>query len=78
MKKHNSSKWFNPTTHSGWSKTDSQLTRRKKALKAHGGDTLSTARSLLALSNVTKDSSTKKKSLADAKHFFSLHKKSKK
>lgn len=78
MKKKDVSKWYQPTTHSGWSKTDSQLVRRRKTLKAHGGDLLATARSLLALSNVTKDNSTRIKSLADSKHFFALHKKQRK
>lgn len=70
--------WYHPTTHSGWHKTDSIEIRRKKALKAHGGDLLATARSLTALSNVTKDAQTRIKAQSDAKHFYTLHKKTKK
>ena len=77
-KKKDSTKWYNPTIKSGWSKTDSQVTRRKKALKAHKGDYLSTAYSLQSLANVTKDEQTKTKAISDAKHFFALHKKTKK
>lgn len=78
MKKKDVSKWYHPTVETGWHKTDSQLIRRRKALKAHKGDSLATARGLLALSNTTKDNQTRIKSLADAKHFFKLHKKKKK
>lgn len=78
MKKKDESKWYQPTTHSGWSKTDSQLVRRRKVLKAHGGSYLSSAYSMQSLANVTKDNQTKIKATSDAKHFFKLHKKKKK
>ncbi|MBL7205964.1 MAG: hypothetical protein ISS36_00015 [Candidatus Aenigmarchaeota archaeon] len=65
-----------PYTLGGWKKTQSAKTRRSKALSSRpknwtmGKRKLSTARALLALSNVTKDAETKKKARADADYFF--------
>lgn len=70
-----SQRWYHPTTEMGWEKGQSTATRRRLALKAHGGDRLSTARALQSLSNVTTDSATKAKSRADAKYFYAQHEK---
>jgi hypothetical protein len=51
--------------------------RRRLVLKAHGGDKLASARGLLALANVTKDTETKRKADADAKYFFKEYAKKK-
>ena len=71
-------KFFKSGKPMDWHKSDSQIVRRKNALKAHKGDYLATARALLQVSNITKDSQTKSKSKTDANHFFALHKKQKK
>jgi len=71
-------RWYAPEVSMGWEKTQSATTRRRLALKAHGGDKLATARALLALSNVTTDSTTKRLSKQDAYYFFDLYKKRKK
>jgi hypothetical protein len=65
-------KWF-PTetrTHTGWKKELPMYERRKLSLKAHKGNLLSAARSLQALSNVTKDKETKKIAKKDADFFY--------
>ena len=71
-------KWFAPTTPMGWKKDQPATTRRRLALKAHGGDKLSTARALQALNNISTDSTTKRLSRQDALYFFELYKKEKK
>lgn len=76
-KKRNQDKWFNPSVTTNWKKTDSQETRRRNTLKAHKGNYLATARSLMALANVTQDSETKRKARADSLHFYALNKRKK-
>ncbi len=68
-----SERWYHPTVQTGWSKSDSAETRRMKALKAHGGDELATARGLQALSSVTTDPTTKRLARADALYFYRRH-----
>ena len=70
-------RWFEAGEPLGWRKSDSATTRRRIALRARGGDKLSTARALQALSNVTKDSATKKAARSDALYFYAKHRKSK-
>lgn len=76
-------KWFQEIIerrggkHTGWRKSDPQDKRRRTALRAHKGDILATARSLLALANVTQDPETRRKARADADYFFRLYRKSK-
>ena len=73
----NKVKWFEkgkgakPT---GWRKEDTQTQRRRVALTSHKGKLLPTARSLMALSNVTTDAETRRKSRADAQYFYALYK----
>ena len=69
-------KWFIPGKALNWSKLDSQTKRRRNALAARRKDYLATARALQAISNVTMDAETKRKSKSDAKYFFMKHKQS--
>ena len=78
IKKRRSGKWFKPKVHSGWRKDMPTNTRRAKALKAHKGNALSTARSLQALANVTMDEQTKGTAQSDANYFFKKHRNSSK
>ena len=71
-------RWYAPTTKMNWRKTDPATTRKRNALKAHGGDKLATARALQALSNVSIDGTTKRLAKQDANYFFDLHRKEKK
>jgi hypothetical protein len=71
-------KFFKAGKPMDWHKTDSQVTRRKNALKAHKGNYLATARALLQISNITQDNQTRIKAKVDSNHFFALHKKTKK
>jgi len=71
-------KWFEPGKSLGWSKDDGQEKRIAIALKHRNGNLLKTARALQALSNVTKDSETKRKAAADAKVLFARNRKKKK
>lgn len=72
-------KWYKPKVHSGWRKDLTPRGRRIKALKAHKGNALSTARSLQALANVNAgkkgDAGTRRAASADAKYFYKLHEK---
>ena len=68
-------KWFEAGKPLGWRKDDTQVKRRREALKHRHGDLLSTARALMALSNVTQDSETARKAKADAHYFYALHRK---
>jgi len=65
-----SRRWYKPTTEMGWRKDMPAEERRELALDAHGGDLLSTARALLALSNVTTSEETKRLARSDADYFF--------
>jgi len=66
--------WFEPGKSLGWSKDDSQTTRRRNALKSRRGNYLKAARALQALANVTTDRETKQKAHSDAVYFFEKHK----
>jgi len=77
MKRKNSEKWYNPTVATGWSKKDPAHLRRYRALRAHKGDKLATARALLALANVTTDKTTKRLARTDANYFFEQNKRGK-
>jgi len=67
-------KWFEPNPRSlNWSKDDTIQRRRRNALKARYNNPLKAARALQALSNVTLDLETKRKSRADALYFFKLY-----
>lgn len=68
-------KFYHPKVHTGWKKSLPVGERRSLALKAHKGNTLSTARGLTALANVTEDSVTERKARSDAKYFFREHRK---
>lgn len=72
-------KFFQPTVHTGWEHDMPMKTRRAKALRAHGGDRLATARGLQALANVSKTSSpkTSREARKDARYFFETHRKGK-
>lgn len=65
-----SEQWYEPKVEMNWHKTDAQKTRRARALRAHGGDVLATARALQALANVTSDSPTEREARKDARYFF--------
>lgn len=68
-------KWYNPEKQdTGWHKGDPPTTRRRRALAAHKTH-LSTARSMQALANVTRDPSTKRVAQADANYFYKMHEK---
>lgn len=76
-------KWFKaaigkrpPYNLGGWSKSQTEEVRRRKALASRPKTWslrrryLSAGRALIALSNVSQDPGTRKKARADAKHFF--------
>ena len=71
-------KWFKPKVHSGWKKTLTLKGRRVKALKSHKGNFLTTARSLGALANASKDKQTVRLARADSKYFYKKYKETKK
>lgn len=73
MAKKSTNKWYHPKVHTGWDKNMTILGRRRKVIMAHKGNYLSAGRAMLALSNVTKDSATARKSRADANYFFKKH-----
>jgi hypothetical protein len=73
-----SRKWFKPKKHTGWQKSMPRDERREKALKAHRGDKLATARSLGALANVTADGETERKAREDAIYFYVVYEKEQK
>lgn len=79
-------KWFQkavmsspPYSLGGWSKYQSDIIRRRKALSSRSKKLnikkrrLSAGRALLALSNVTKDARTKQLARRDAIYFFNLN-----
>ena len=68
-----SEQFYNPQVKMGWKKNQPARTRRAKALRSHGGDTLATARALQALANVTTDRKTRELASADARYFFRRH-----
>jgi len=69
-------KWFKPKEHTGWRKTQSPATRRRKLLaaadkrKSLHNRYLEAGRKAQALANVTKDSATRRTATADANYFF--------
>ena len=68
-------KWYNPKVHTGWSKDDPATTRRRRTLIAHKGNRLAAGRSLIALSNVNTDPTTRKLSRADGLYMLEMYKK---
>ena len=73
-KTRNKEKWFEPEVKdTGWDKDDDPGRRRYLMLKAHGGDNLSSARAMQALSNVTNDKKTRIEAARDARYFFHAH-----
>jgi hypothetical protein len=72
-----SKRWYKPKVKMDWEKGMPMAQRRRNALRAHGGDELSTARALQALANVTTDNATKVKAKADANYFYKRHERSK-
>lgn len=70
-------KWFQAGEKLNWSKSDTQAKRRAAALRSRTGNLLRTARALLALSNVTRDSKTARLARADAQYFFAQYRKKK-
>ncbi len=67
-------RWYHAGKKLGWSKDDSQATRRRNALASRRGNSLKTARALMALANVTRDKETARKARSDALHFYAVHK----
>jgi hypothetical protein len=69
-------KWFKPKKHTGWKKTQSATTRRRKVMSATDkrksihNRYLEAGRKMQALANVTEDKPTKRKAKADANYFF--------
>lgn len=70
--------WFRSGKKLGWSKDDTQATRRRNALKSRKGNYLKAARALMALANVTRDVDTKRKSRADSLYFYQMNKRNQK
>ena len=68
-----SEKFYHPKVEMHWHKDQSAAVRRANALTAHNGNTLSTARALQALANVTTDAETAKLAKADADYLFFKH-----
>lgn len=68
-------RWFEPGVETGWSKDLKQSTRISRVVRAHKGDLLASARSMMALANVTTDSETRRKSKSDANILFKRYKK---
>jgi hypothetical protein len=62
--------WFDPQTHTGWSKDLPQKERLELAVSGHGGDLLAAARGLRALANCTQDKKTRHKAASDATVLF--------
>jgi len=67
-------RWFEPSVETGWEKGMPASNRRRKVLRAHGGDELASARAMQALANVTTDRATRTAAQADANYFFRKHK----
>ncbi len=63
-------RWYHPKVETGWEKDMPVEARRRRVLRAHKGDTLSSARGMQALANVTTDRETKSRARADALYFF--------
>lgn len=70
-----SQQWYHPQVETGWKKDMPMSTRRSKALRAHKGDALATARGLQALANTTTDQATKRSAHSDAQYFYAQHRK---
>lgn len=73
-------RWFNPAKeHTGWRKDMGIAKRRSRALSAHKGNVLSTARSMQALANVTHRSNPELSRVAqkDARYFYDKYNKGK-
>lgn len=72
-KKRDTTKWFKPGRRTGWSKDNSQTRRRRAILASRRGNYLKAARALMALSNVSQDKETSRKSRADSLYFYKMH-----
>jgi len=70
-------RWYSPKVKMNWRKDMPVGERRDNALDAHSGNLLSTARALLAISNVTQDRETKIEARKDADYFFALNRREK-
>jgi len=74
-------KWFKPKKHTGWKKSQSASTRRRKLLdstdkrKSIKSRYLEAGRKAQALANVTKDKKTAEIAGIDARYFFAKTKK---
>ena len=68
--------WFSPKTHSGWSKTDAPVTRRRKLLASVPRNWtmhrryVTAGKKAQALSNVSQDKVTSMRAKTDANYFF--------
>jgi len=67
--------WYRPSVHTGWSKDDKPVTRRRKVLVSHKGSLLASARAMNALANVSADPKTAREAAKDARYFFARYKK---
>jgi len=65
--------WFTHRVHTGWHKNQSLAYRRRLVREAHGGNYLTSAKSLLALANVSKDPATRRAAKADSNYFFKMY-----
>lgn len=63
-------RWFHAGKHTNWDKHDKPRTRRIKVLKSRRGNYLKAGRAMQALSNVSKDATTKREAGLDARYFF--------
>jgi len=70
-------RWFAPKVKMNWGKGMPIHVRRENALDAHGGDLLATGRALIALSNVTVDTETKREARRDGLYFLAQHEREK-
>lgn len=76
-------KWFKPKKETGWSKTQSPSTRRRKLLestdkrKSPHDRYVEAGRRIQALANVTEDKATAKRAKQDADYFFKKAQKTK-
>jgi len=78
MVRKGATRWYAAGAKTGWRKEDSSEKRRRTVLRSRRGNVLAAARSLQALSNVTKDPTTKRLARSDALYFFGKYKRKKK
>jgi len=76
--------WFNPKSHSGWSKSQTATTRRRKLLsstiksKSFHDRYVAAGRKIQSLANVSRDKRTSELARKDAIYFFRKAKQKKK